>query len=48
MKNPWDDVIIRVRRQVIKDMIVPKETEHFKISKDLKKGKLVFTLKKKP
>ena len=47
MKNAWDDVIIRVRCQVIKDMIVPRESRNFKISKDLKNGKLVFTRKKK-
>lgn len=45
--NAWDSVIIEVRRKVIEEMIVPKETEHFYISKDLKAGKLVFKAKER-
>ena len=44
MKNPWDKVIIEVRRKVIKDMILPKG-KYYHISKDLKTGKLVFKKK---
>lgn len=46
MRNAWDDVIINVRRRVIKDMVIPK-SNIFNIRKDLKAGKLVFSRKKK-
>jgi len=46
MRNACDDVIINVRRKVIKDMIIPK-SDTFNIRKDLKAGKLVISKKKK-
>ena len=45
--NRWDTAIIEARRIAVKKMVIPKETEHFYISKDLKAGKLVFTAKER-